>query len=69
MATAKNYPSIAEPLAEINSVRDTAAQLKETAEILIGQRGTRSLAAVTWQDLLALGLIKPDQVPTTPTAK
>lgn len=68
MATSKKYPSITEPLAEINSVRDTAAQLKETAEVLTGQRGTRSLAAVTWQDLLELGLIKPDQVPKTPTA-
>lgn len=61
------YPAIPEPIAEINSVRDTAAALKETAEILTQQRGTRSLSAVTWQDLLALGLISPDQIPKTPT--
>lgn len=60
------YPSIPEPLAEINSVRDTSAALKETVEVLTQQRGTRSLSAVTWQDLLALNLISPDQVPKTP---
>lgn len=62
------YPAIPEPQAEINSVRDTAAALKETVEVLTQQRGTRSLSAVTWQDLLALGLVTADQVPKTPTA-
>jgi hypothetical protein len=65
---AAKYPAIPEPVAEINSVRDTSAALKETVEVLTQQRGTRSLSAVTWQDLLALGLISPDQVPKTPTA-
>jgi hypothetical protein len=64
---AAKYPAIPEPLAEINSVRDTSAALKETVEVLTQQRGVRSLSAVTWQDLLALGLIKVDQVPKTPT--
>lgn len=62
------YPSIPEPLAEINSVRDSAAAMKETVEILTQQRGDRALSAVTWQDLLALGLISADQIPRTPTA-
>lgn len=62
------YPAIPEPTAEINSVRDTCASLKETVEVLTQQRGDRSLSSITWQDLLALGLISPDQVPKTPTA-
>jgi len=65
---AAKYPAIPEPISEINSVRDTTAALKETVEVLTQQRGTRSLSAVTWQDLLSLGLITPDQVPKTPTA-
>jgi len=62
------FPAIPEPVAEINSVRDTTAALKETIEVLTQQRGTRSFSAVTWEDLLALGLITPDQIPRTPTS-
>lgn len=61
------YPAIPEPQAEINSVRDTSAAIKETVEVLTRQRGTRSFSAVTWEDLLGLGLITPDQIPKTPT--
>lgn len=62
------YPSIPEPVAETNSIRDCAAAMKETVEVLTQQRGDRSLSAVTWQDLLSLGLITADQIPRTPTA-
>lgn len=64
---AARYPAIPDPNAEINSVRDTAATLKETSEMLTGQRGNRALSAVTWQDLLDLGLITPLQMPRTPS--
>lgn len=64
---AQKYPAIPDPVAEINSVRDTAAALKETSEILTQQRGNRNLSAVTWQDLLDLGLVTPLQLPRTPS--
>ena len=38
--------------------------LKELTEAVAGQRGDRNTTAVTWQDLLDLGLIKPEQVPS-----
>lgn len=66
---AAKFPAIPEPISEINSVRDTAAALKETVEVLTQQRGTRSFSAVTWEDLLALGWITPAQLPKTPTAQ
>jgi hypothetical protein len=65
---AQKYPAVPEPVAEINSVRSTCAALKEGQEILTRQRGDRTLSAVTWQDLLDLGLINPTQLPKTPTS-
>ncbi|HVQ48910.1 MAG TPA: hypothetical protein VMS92_02590 [Mycobacterium sp.] len=37
--------------------------LKEIAEVLDGQRGNMLDAAVTWQDLVDLGIVKPANVP------
>lgn len=65
---AQKYPAIPEPLAQIDSVRATAAASKETVEILTSQRGDRTLAAVTWNDLYNLGLITAAQLPKTPHA-
>jgi hypothetical protein len=56
-------PAISEPTTEPESLRQAALQLKEGVEILSGQRGTKLNAAVTWQDLVNLGLILPSQVP------
>lgn len=52
----------------ISSVRATAAALKEGVEVLQGIRGDRTYAAVTFQDLLRLGLITANQLPKTPTS-
>lgn len=60
---AQKYPAIPEPVAEIQSVRSTAAATKEGLEILTNQRGSNLLAAVTWQDLINLGLVTPAQIP------
>jgi len=60
--------AIPEPMANINSVRDTAQALKENMEVLQGIRGDRTTAAVTYQDLLRLGLITAAQLPRTPTS-
>jgi hypothetical protein len=64
---AQKYPAISDPITNIESLRSTASQLKEGAEIMQGIRGDRTLAAVTWQDLLRLGLITSDQLPKTPS--
>ena len=61
------YPPIPEPAADLVALRSSALALKEVTEILTQQRGVRSHSAVTWDDLLALGLILPSQIPPTPT--
>jgi len=65
---AQQYPAIPEPVANVESVRSTCAALKEGQEILTRSRGDRTMSAVTWQDLLALGLITKEQLPRTPTS-
>jgi hypothetical protein len=57
------YPSIPEPQAEVLALRSTAAALKETVETLTLQRGSKLNGAVTWQDLIDLGVALPTQVP------
>jgi hypothetical protein len=63
---AARYPPIPDPSADPVALRSTALALKETAEILTRQRGDRAKSAVTWDDLVELGLILPSQVPLTP---
>ncbi len=57
------YPAIPEPQADVLSLRTSSAALKETVEMLTQQRGNKLNAAVTWQDLVDLGLALPTQVP------
>jgi hypothetical protein len=64
MATLK-YPTIPHPTHDPLALNQTAMALKETVEILTATRGERLSAAVTWQDLIDLGLITPAQVPPT----
>jgi hypothetical protein len=56
-------PAVPEPYENLASLRASVMALKEAVEMLMAQRGTRHDAAVTWADLLQLGLVKPDQVP------
>lgn len=65
---AQKYPAIPDPAANLDNLRDTALALKEGQEILTRQRGNRSLSAVTWEDLLRLGLVTVSQIPKTPTS-
>ncbi len=60
---AVKYPSIPAPAADLVALRQSADALKETVEMLTLQRGNHLLAAVTWQDLIDLGLALPTQVP------
>jgi len=55
--------SIPEPLQEIGSLRATALATKELVESLAGQRGDPRNTAVTWQDLIDLGLVIPSEIP------
>ena len=57
------YPAIPAPQADLVALRATGDALKETVEMLTLQRGSSLEGAVTWQDLLDLGLILPTQVP------
>jgi len=60
---AAKYPSIPAPAAEPVALRASCDALKETVEILTLNRGNHLLGAVTWQDLIDLGLALPTQVP------
>ena len=57
------YGAIPEPQADVESLRQTVAALKQAVEVLIRQRKPVLAGAVTWGDLVDLGLINPDQVP------
>jgi hypothetical protein len=65
---ASKFPVIPDPTTDPNALRVTSMALKESVEILTQQRGTRSLSAVTWQDLVELGLIPASRAPKTPTS-
>lgn len=58
------YNAIQDPTAEPESLLASVTALKENMEILTRQRRPVALAAVTWQDLVDLELITPDQVPS-----
>jgi hypothetical protein len=57
------YPSIPKPSADLIALSRAGDAMKETIEILTLQRGNKENGAVTWQDLVDLGLIVPTQVP------
>jgi hypothetical protein len=57
------YPSIPKPAADLVALSRAGEAMKETLEILTQQRGDKRHSAVTWQDLVDLGLILPSQVP------
>lgn len=60
----RSQVTIPTPVATLDSLHATAVATKELAETLAGQRGLdQSDAAITWNDLVQLGLIQPDQVP------
>lgn len=62
------YAAIPEPGLSPAGLLEAVRALKQTQEIQTGQRGVTSAgkvnAAVTWSDLVSLGLILPSQVPS-----
>lgn len=47
----------------VSSLHATVSAMRELVEALAGQRGGPSDVAVTWGNLIELGLIKPEQIP------
>ena len=63
MATG-DYKAIPDPLADVHSLREALLAAKETIEVLTRQRKPIAAAAVTWQDLVDLGFLRVDRIPT-----
>lgn len=63
MSKRRTQVTIPEPYTNVESLRASVMALKELVESLAGQRGDRDDVAVTWSDLVAVGVIKPEQVP------
>ena len=63
MSRRRTQATIPEPYENMGALRATAAATKELVEGLAGQRGGPTDIAVTWADLIDLGLIKEEQVP------
>jgi hypothetical protein len=59
----RTQATIPDPHENLASLRAVAVATKELVETLAGQRGQAYTAAVTWADLVKLGLIKQDQIP------
>lgn len=57
------YPAVSEPTTDGASLRESVLNLKEGVEMLTRQRGDPIASAVTWADLVALGLINAADVP------
>lgn len=62
MASTKVHPGIPDP--STANVQESVRAIKQIVEVLIKQRGSKANAAVTFQDLVDLGLITPSQIPT-----
>jgi hypothetical protein len=63
MSKRRSQVTIPEPYENVSSVYHAVTAMKELVEALAGQRGGPQDVAITWGDLLELGLIKPEQVP------
>lgn len=59
----KKYPAITEPTTNPESLRSSILNLKESVEIVTRQRGDKAMSAVTWNDLVELGLVSSAKVP------
>ena len=57
-------PAIPHPELDLASMYAALQATVEAVEMLQGQRGSAYDCAVTWGDLVQLGLITEDQVPT-----
>lgn len=51
------------PSLSVNSLFHTSAALKSTVEVLVGSIGSKEQRAVTFVDLINMGLITKEQIP------
>jgi hypothetical protein len=54
---AGRYNSIPDPRGDVESLRQALLATKEVVEVMASQRGSRGSGAVTWDDLIALGIV------------
>ena len=60
----KRIPGIPEPARSVDGMFETVVTMKQAVETLAGQRRqSRGESAVTWNDLVDLGLITALQIP------
>lgn len=59
----RQFPAVPDPGVTTQGNHAALVALKQGYEVLTDQRGDGTAAAVTWQDLVNLGLITPLQVP------
>lgn len=59
----RKWPGISHPEMELASIHSTVLLLVDAMQLLQGQTGGRYDVAVTWGDLLELGLITEEQIP------
>lgn len=59
----KKYPAISDPIADPENLRKVMMEVKEVVEILQGDREPRLNSAVTWEDLIDLGLATEADLP------
>lgn len=57
------FPAISEPTPNIQGLYNSVVELKQAMEILTRQRKPITSGAITWQDLVDLGLITEADVP------
>lgn len=56
-------PAIPEPYADVGSLQKALQAAKEAVEVLQGVRGDGRYSAVSWDDLVGLGLIQEQDIP------
>jgi hypothetical protein len=59
-----SIPAIPHPRQDIESLHRTVTALKEAVEALANVRGKPADSAITWQQLINLGIVQSSQVPT-----
>lgn len=64
--TRRQAVAVPHPMADVTSLHATVMALKEAVEVLQTHRGDVLDGAITWRDLVAIGLITADQVPQPP---
>lgn len=62
----RRFAAVPDPTLNIHALYNTVLALKENLELLVGERAdphASDTMAVTWAELLELGLITEDQIP------